>query len=64
MCHSVENEKRMKLFVAGEVCDDPEKWSYEDHMFVIAGSKEEAKKLIDFTSTITEIPMSQSMVFF
>lgn len=63
MEHSVENEKRMRLFVAGEAWDDPDKWNAELHMFVIAPTEEEAAKMVDFTSTLVEIKMDRPLVF-
>jgi len=49
MCHSVENEKRLKLFVAGEVFSDPQKWSglSDNKVLILAESKEQAKSMVD-----------------
>jgi hypothetical protein len=62
MCHSVENEKRMKLFVVGEVFDDPGKWNrLSERMLLLAESEEQALSMID-TLTVVEVRMDKPAI--
>jgi hypothetical protein len=62
MCHSVENEKRMRLFVVGEVFSDPENWSrLSQRTLILAETKEQALDMID-TLTITEVRMDKPAI--
>ena len=59
----MENDKKMKLFVAGEYSADPDKWQNNlVRTFVIAESAEAAAEMIDSTNMITELPMNRPMV--
>jgi hypothetical protein len=57
----VECEKRMKLFVVGEVSPNPDEWR-SNHDLVIASDADEAREMIDYTVIVTEIPMDRAMV--
>lgn len=54
MNDSIE-DRRLRLFIAGEVSPDPNEWS-GPHVFVLAETKEQALKMVD-SFTITEIPL-------
>jgi hypothetical protein len=51
---------RLKLFVVGQITDDPEGWS-GDRIFVVAGSAEEAAAMTDLDSAI-EVRMDRPFV--
>ena len=63
MCYSVENEKRMKLFVAGEVNSDPTQWDglSLERILVLAENKEQAAGMID-SLAIIEVRMDQAAI--
>ena len=50
-------EKKMKLFVAGELSGDPAEWSEFTlrRAFVLAESEDEARSLVEFTGLVCEV---------
>jgi len=49
---------RLKLFVVGESSADPEQWCYGGmRALVIAHDAAEAARMVEFSDTVTEIPL-------
>lgn len=53
-----ENEKKLRLFVIGELSGDPDDWIPWNpyRAIVIAHDEEEARRLVDCCTMIAEIP--------
>lgn len=58
-----ENEKKLRLFVIGESSGDPGDWLPWNpyRAIVIAHDEEEARSLVEGSSTVTEIPFTRAI---
>jgi hypothetical protein len=58
----METEKKMKLFVAGEISPHPDDWRNPDHILILASSDEEALAMID-RSNVVEVSLDYPATF-
>lgn len=56
----MDEPKRMRLFVAGQSTENPDDWNPWFHTkYVIAETRDDAAKLVDFTNQIVEVSMDR-----
>lgn len=56
----MDEAKKMRLFVAGQASENPDDWNpWFQTKYVIAETKDDAAKLIDFTNQIVEVSMER-----